>query len=112
MVLFFCYKEAGCYIHFRNLANGSCGTAEYSHNEIVAIRRKETINSASLIGAVFYESLVNDREVFYSNDIIRRVTAIVREIKPDIMLLQSPQDYMEDHMNATRIGVTSAFCRG
>jgi LmbE family N-acetylglucosaminyl deacetylase len=35
----------------------------------------------------------------------------VRRIKPDIMLLPSPQDYMEDHMNTCRIGVTAAFSR-
>ena len=36
----------------------------------------------------------------------------MRQIKPDIMLLPSPEDYMEDHSNTSRIGVTAAFCRG
>ena len=28
------------------------------------------------------------------------------------MLIQSPQDYMEDHMNAARLAVTAAFAKG
>ena len=105
-------KEAGCELHYMNLANGSCGTTEYSIEEIVAIRRRESQQAAEYVGAVYHESLVNDLEVFYAQDLIRRVTAIIRKIQPDIMLLPSPEDYMEDHMNTARIGVTAAFCRG
>ncbi|MCX5758379.1 MAG: LmbE family protein, partial [Candidatus Hydrogenedentes bacterium] len=37
---------------------------------------------------------------------------VVRDVQPSILLLSSPQDYMEDHMNACRVAVTGAFCRG
>jgi N-acetylglucosamine malate deacetylase 1 len=50
-------------------------------------------------------------EVFYTPELIRKATAVVRRIRPDIMLLPSPEDYMEDHMNTCRIGVTAAFSR-
>ena len=105
-------KEAGCELHYMNLANGSCGTAEYGIEEIIKIRRRESQQAAAYIGAAYHESLVNDLEVFYTQDLIRRTTAVVRRIQPDIMLLPSPEDYMEDHMNTVRIGVTAAFCRG
>ncbi|MCP4402360.1 MAG: LmbE family protein [bacterium] len=108
----FLLKNAGCELHYMNLANGSCGTTEYSVEEIVRIRRQEARNAADYLGAEYHESLVNDLEVFYTQDLIRRVTAIVRQIQPDIMLLPSPEDYMEDHMNTARIAVTAAFCRG
>ncbi len=94
------------------LANGSCGTTEYSLEEIVRIRRQESQNAAAYVGAVYYESLVNDLEVFYTQDLIRKVTTIIRQIKPHIMLIPSPQDYMEDHTNTARIAVTAAFCKG
>jgi N-acetylglucosamine malate deacetylase 1 len=35
-----------------------------------------------------------------------------REIDPDIILPQSLEHYMEDHMNTVRIVVTAAFARG
>ncbi|GAK55467.1 LmbE family protein [Candidatus Vecturithrix granuli] len=108
----FLLKEAGCDLHYMNLANGSCGTTIHRPEDIVRIRGQEAQNAASFLGAAFHESLVNDLEVFYTQELIRQVTAIIRQIKPDIMLLPSPEDYMEDHSNTSRIGVTAAFCRG
>ncbi len=108
----FLLKEAGCELHYMNLANGSCGTSEYSREEIVAIRRQEAIRAAEFLGASYHGSLVNDLEVFYIQSVISKVAARIRQIKPDVMLLPSPEDYMEDHMNTCRIGVTAAFSRG
>lgn len=105
-------KKAGCDIHYMNLANGNCGSTEYSADELERIRRKEAMGAAAFLGATFHNSLVGDLEVFYKPKLIRKVTSIVREIAPDIMLIPSIPDYMEDHMNTARIGVTAAFCRG
>ena len=108
----FLLKETGCELHYMNLANGSCGATEYSTEEIVAMRRQESIKAAELLGAAYHESLVNDLDVFYIQSVIRKVAARIRQIKPDVILLPSPEDYMEDHMNTCRIGVTAAFCKG
>jgi LmbE family N-acetylglucosaminyl deacetylase len=108
----FLLKSAGCDLHYMTLANGSCGTTELGVEEIVKIRRTESQRAAELLGATYHESLVNDLEVLYTQDLLRRVTAIIRRIKPDIMLLPSPQDYMEDHMNTARIAVSAAFYQG
>jgi LmbE family N-acetylglucosaminyl deacetylase len=105
-------RTAGWEIHYMNLANGSCGTAEHSAEEIVAIRRKEARAAAACLEGHCHESLVADLEVLYTNPLIRRVTAVIRRIEPEVMLLPSPEDYMEDHMNTARIAVTAAFCRG
>ena len=61
---------------------------------------------------MYHESIANDLEVFYTDGLVRRLCAVVREVAPDIMLIPSPEDYMEDHMNTSRIAVTAAFCRG
>ncbi len=105
-------KAAGCSLHYMNLANGCCGSTQYSRDQTARIRRQEGRNAAAYLGAVYHESLANDLEVFYTPELIGKVTAVVREIRPDIMLLPSPEDYMEDHMITCRIGVTSAFSRG
>jgi len=105
-------KRAGCRIHYFNLANGSAGSSGAGPAEIAAVRKKEAMKAADLLGAEFHESLVDDLEVFYTQDLIRRVTALVRRVKPDIVLTQSLEDYMEDHMNTGRIAVTATFVRG
>ncbi len=105
-------RQAGYEIHYMNIANGSCGTAELGKEEIIAIRRAEARAAAESIGAVFHESLVDDLAIYYEPGLLARVAAVMREVAPEILLLQSPQDYMEDHQNAVRLGVTAAFTRG
>jgi len=104
-------KDAGCLIHHVNVANGSAGSVALRPEEIAAVRRQEAVRSASLLGSVFHESLVDDLEVFYTQELIRRITGLVREVKPGIVLTQSMEDYMEDHMNTARIAVTATFLR-
>lgn len=105
-------KQAGWQIHYMCLANGSCGSVEQSEEDTIAVRRREAMAAADLLGASFHESLANDLEIFYQQDLIKKVTGIIRQIKPDIMLIPSLQDYMEDHMNTARIAVTAAFAKG
>jgi LmbE family N-acetylglucosaminyl deacetylase len=104
--------QAGYELHYLNIANGSCGTAEYGRDEIVAIRRGEAMAAAASIGAVYHESLVDDLEIFYEKPLLARVAAVMREVAPEIVLTHSPTDYMEDHQNACRLAVTAAFARG
>jgi N-acetylglucosamine malate deacetylase 1 len=108
----FLLRDAGWEVHYVNLANGSCGTDRYPTAEIIRIRGKEAREAASELGAVFHDSFVNDLEVFYEQELIRKVAGLVREVKPSIVLTQSLEDYMEDHMNTARVTVTAAFCRG
>jgi LmbE family N-acetylglucosaminyl deacetylase/GNAT superfamily N-acetyltransferase len=104
--------NAGYELHYLNIANGSCGTTQYSREEIIRIRRAEAMAAAASIGATYHESLVDDLEIFYEKPLLARVTAVMREVAPEIVLTHSPTDYMEDHQNACRLAVTAAFCRG
>ncbi len=105
-------KDKGCTLHCMTVANGSAGSTELGPKEIAALRREESMKSAGLLGAVFHESLVDDLEVFYTSNLIRIITGLVRNVKPDIVLTQSLEDYMEDHMNTARIAVAGTFQRG
>jgi N-acetylglucosamine malate deacetylase 1 len=104
-------RKAGYEIHIMHIANGSCGTAEHSREEIVAIRRQEARAAADFIGAIYHEALVDDLAIFYEPELLARVAAAVREVAPEILLTHSPQGYMEDHQNAARLAVTAAFTR-
>lgn len=104
-------KEAGYEPHILTVANGSCGTAEHSRENIIALRRVEAENAARVIGAVYHPGLVDDIMIYYEDKLLRQVTAIVREVKPEIVLVPSPNDYMEDHQNTSRLAVSACFCR-
>ncbi|MBM3290537.1 MAG: LmbE family protein, partial [Candidatus Hydrogenedentes bacterium] len=104
--------RAGCALHYINLCNGSMGTAEHDRDTIIDIRTEEAREAARLLGAKWHPPMVDDLDLYYDRELPRRLGAIIRDVKPTIMLVQSPQDYMEDHMNACRVAVTAAFCRG
>ena len=105
-------KKAGYEIHYMDVANGSLGTAEYTYEEIVKIRREEAMNAAKTIGAVFHEPLCDDLQVYYTHELLSKLVPIVREVAPEIILTHGPYDYMEDHTNTGRLAVSAAFCRG
>jgi LmbE family N-acetylglucosaminyl deacetylase len=105
-------KQAGCELHYLIVANGNCGSVEYDSNTTRKVRASEARRAAAYVGAHVHPSLVNDLEIFYDLKTLRRVAAVVREVKPGIVLTHSPQDYMEDHTNTCRLAVTAAFAHG
>ncbi len=103
--------DAGYELHIFTVGNGNCGSAVHTHDEICRLRAAEAHDAAKVIDATYHEGLVNDIEIFYEENILRRVTALVRELEPEIVLTQSPNDYMEDHQNTSRLMVTACFTR-
>jgi LmbE family N-acetylglucosaminyl deacetylase len=106
-----CLKDAGCEIHLWNLASGCCGSATLSREEAAALRWEEAQASAKLACGTAHPPLFDDLGLFYDAPSVARAASVIRRIQPDIILTQSPQDYMEDHQNTTRLVVTGAFTR-
>ena len=105
-------KQVGYEIHYLTVANGNCGSVEYNAAMTRSIRNTEARAAAKILGAHFHPSLTNDLEILYNLDLLRALAAVIREVKPGILLTNSPQDYMEDHMNTSRLAVSAAFTRG
>jgi N-acetylglucosamine malate deacetylase 1 len=105
-------KEAGYQTHYLNIASGSCGSVVYGRTELRAIRRREARNAARVLGAKFHPGQVDDFSIFYDMPLLRWLTAIIREIRPSIVLTHPPHDYMEDHEQTCRLVVSATFARG
>lgn len=105
-------RQAGYAIHYWNLANGCCGSTQYDAATTAKIRREEGKAAADYLGAEFHESICNDLEIFYDRQTLAKVAAVIRRVRPEIVLTHAPVDYMEDHTNACRLATTAAFARG
>lgn len=105
-------REAGWQIHVLAMSAGDCGSLTHSPEEISRIRAAEGRAAAAILGAEYHESLAHDLCIFYEEGLLRRLAAIIRGVRPRIVLTHSPEDYMEDHMNTSRLAVTAAFARG
>jgi len=104
-------EQAGWEIHYLNLASGNCGSAKWNAAKTRAVRRREAQQAAKILDAQWHPILTDDLEIFYELKLLRRLAAIIREVRPIVVLTHSPQDYMEDHMNACRLAVTASFAR-
>jgi LmbE family N-acetylglucosaminyl deacetylase len=104
-------KDAGAEIHMWNLANGCLGSVRHDAAETARVRQEEARASARLAGVVLHEPLFDDLAIFYDAESLARVAAVVREVKPTVLLTHSPADYMEDHQNACRLAVSACFAR-
>lgn len=104
--------RAGCETHVMNVATGSCGSLEHPAARLRELRRAEAQSAAAILGARWHPSLTDDLEVFHDLKLLRRLAAVVREVRPGIVLTHSPRDYMEDHTNTGRLAVSAVFARG
>jgi len=103
---------AGLELHYMNLSSGNCGSMTMSANETRRVRGRESLAAAKILGAKHHASVCDDLEILYELKTLRRLAAVIREVNPSIILTHSPQDYMEDHMNTSRLAVSAAFARG
>ena len=104
-------RQVGYEIHYMNLADGYCGTTQYDGDTIARMRCEEAQRVAASIGAIFHASICHDLEIFYDRPTLLRLSSIVRDVAPQILLTHAPVDYMEDHTNTCRLAVTAAFAR-
>jgi N-acetylglucosamine malate deacetylase 1 len=104
--------RAGWETHYMTVANGSCGSLSESSAAIARRRGREARAAARILGATYHPPLTDDATILYEMRLLRRLAARVREVGPRVLLVPSPQDYMEDHTETCRLAVTAAFVRG
>ena len=57
--------KAGYELHYLNLSSGNCGSMVTNASRTRAIRRKESVAAAKILGATHHPSICDDLEVFY-----------------------------------------------
>src|SRR5207245_4507886 len=102
-------KRAGWDIHMASMTAGDLGSATRSRAEISRIRRKEAAASAKLLGAGYTCLGFDDLTIVYNEATKRRVSALLRQVRPDLLIVPSPVDYMAHHEETPRIVPEAAF---
>ena len=88
---------------------GDCGSDELGAEEASAVRRREAAASAARIGAEYYCAEFRDLAVFSDDVSRRRVTEVLRQVRPDLIITASPVDYMADHEAASQLVRDACF---
>src|SRR5262249_22044195 len=77
--------------------------------EISRVRRAEGARAAALAGAAFHCLEERDLLIFYNERAVEKVTRLLREVRPRVVLTHSPADYMLDHETTSMIVRAATF---
>ncbi len=88
---------------------GDCGSGTLASDEISAIRKTEAASSAALVKAEYRCAEFRDLSIFENDESRRKVTGLLRELHPDIVLTASPSDYLCDHEATSRLVRDACF---
>lgn len=102
----------GWEVHIATVSTGNCGSAELSSTAIATIRRAEAQAAAAALGGTYHCLDGLDLQIYDNEEMRGRAVALVRRVRPDIMITHYPPDYMADHDAAGAIARTAAFTAG
>ena len=97
------HAQAGDEIHILTMSYGSKGGDSI-------IRYNEAKRSAYALGAVLHVANLPDTAIPEGSESIKRIEALVKSIKPDVVYTHSLNDAHQDHRNVHRASLVA--CRG
>ena len=105
----FLLADLGCEVHVAAMAPGDCGSPDKPAEEIAAIRREEGRRAAALYPGEFHCLEERDLQIHYSPATTKKACSLFRKVRPQIVITQSPVDYMLDHEETARIARAACF---
>lgn len=104
--------DKGWAVHIATMTPGDCGSAELPREEISRVRRKEAAAAAALLDGRYHCLECEDVFILYDKPTLLKVIQLLRQVRPDVVLTHSPQDYFVDHENTSRLVWTGCFSCG
>ena len=104
--------KRGWDLHYFDLCAGDCGSVRTDGPATAALRLKEAREAARILGATFHPPVAGDMTLTFDIPLMRKVAAVIRRSRADIVLTHALSDYMEDHMACARLATSAAFTHG
>ncbi len=98
-------------VYMAHVANGNMGHAVIMPPELREMRAEEARQAGKLIGAKEVFNIdIDDCMVRAENrDAIRKIVGIIRKTRPDFIITHNPDDYMEDHVQTSKLVYEASF---
>jgi LmbE family N-acetylglucosaminyl deacetylase len=105
------YAKKGHDVYMCHVANGDMGHAVIMPKELAELRTAEAEAAGLELGAkkVFN---INVPDLFvdsHNEDQVRDLVEIVRAVRPDLIITHSPDDYMRDHVETSKLVFNASF---
>ena len=94
-------KKRGDKIHLAVATDGAGGVVESSEN-LIQVRKKETIEGLELIGQPRFLDLP-DGKLSFTSSATEKIDNFIKKINPNLIITHSPEDYHPDHRALSRL---------
>lgn len=103
--------KEGHNVYVAHVANGNMGHAIIMPPELRDIREKEAQRAGEMIGAkeVFNVDIGDCLVRAEDRDAIGKLVGIIRKVRPDFIITHNPDDYMEDHVQVSKLVFEASF---
>lgn len=103
-------KARGDEVFVCTINNGNMGHLEIMPDELAKIRRAESQKSCDLAGFTYLSCDIGDLCSYYqSKEHKDKLVDVIRQANPDLMIIHDPEDYMTDHVAASKLAFDAAF---
>lgn len=104
--------ERGWQLRCVTLSGGDMGAPSGTREEIRERRLSESERAAAVLGGDYRWAGLNDLSIYYCQEQLEKVTRVLREFRPDLVITHSPDCYMLDHEETSRLVRTACFSAG
>ena len=104
-------RDAGWQVRLLSLTDGSAGaiSTDLPYDELAAIRTREAAKSGALFGGQYDVWDNRDGQLMATLENRERLIRYIREYRPDLILVNRPNDYHADHRNAALLVQDASF---
>lgn len=105
------YAKRGDRVTICHMTNGNMGHVIIGPEELAKIRTAEALKGGQTLGAAQVISMdIGDLRVdSYDHGIVYALTEVIRTVQPDVILTHSPNDYMKDHVETSKLVFDASF---
>lgn len=104
------YVREGHSVTVCHVANGNLGHAVIPPDELRAMRAAEARRAGALAGIRVVGCDIGDVLVYAGQKDQRdRVVDVIRQVRPEVIITHSPNDYMPDHVAVSRLVFDASF---
>lgn len=101
--------KKGCLVTYLTVTDGGIGTLDKDNKDIVAIREKEILDSAKILGVHRTISLgYKDASYPDEKELCSKIVSVIRQVKPEMIMTVDPFLPYEAHPDHRKVGMAAA----